>query len=58
MVSIRVNGQFSVSSCLILLASQMGRADKAFLSQEPIYRTDVPCSQHGDAASAKRRPAA
>jgi hypothetical protein len=28
MVSTRVNGQFSLSSCLKLLASQMGREDK------------------------------
>jgi hypothetical protein len=30
-VSTRVNGQFSISSCLILLASQMGREDKVSL---------------------------
>ncbi|SRR6266849_1411340 len=29
MASTRVNGQFSISSCLILLASQMGREEKA-----------------------------
>jgi hypothetical protein len=33
MVSTRVNGQLSISSCLILLASQMGREENAFLSQ-------------------------
>jgi hypothetical protein len=31
MISIRVDGQFSISSCLILLASQMGREDKVSL---------------------------
>ncbi len=31
MVSIRVNGQFSISSCLILPASQMGREEKVSL---------------------------
>ena len=31
MVPIRVNGHFSISSCLILLASQMGREDKVSL---------------------------
>src|SRR5258708_18141646 len=30
-VSTRVNGQFSIASCLILLASQMGREDKVSL---------------------------
>jgi len=33
MVSTRVNAQFSLSSCLKLLASQMGREDKAALSR-------------------------
>lgn len=33
MVSTRVNGRLSISSCLILLASQMGREENAFFSQ-------------------------
>jgi hypothetical protein len=43
----RVNELISISSCLVLLASHLGRGDKALLSQEPIFRNRcAKCSQH------------
>src|SRR5260221_529277 len=44
-VSGKVNKQLSISSCLNLFTKQMDRGDK-FLSQELIFRTDDPSSQH------------
>ncbi len=44
-MSEKVNKQLSISSCLKLFTEQMERGDKIF-SQELIFRTDDPSSQH------------